>query len=249
MPKRSDGTQPQPAGGANAPTDDMGFTPMSALTIEHDGAALYPSAALSTLAAIESALLAIPTGQAGVRLNGIRELTTVLEPGTPIANIATIYIGTGARPVRAVLFDKSPDANWALGWHQDRTIAVRRRCDVPGFGPWSIKRGIQHVEPPFATIEAMVTLRIHLDPVPIDNAPLLIARGSHRIGRIAADQAETIATRMPVTACLADRGDVWAYATPILHASAASNGHSRRRALQVDYAASDLPGRLEWLGV
>jgi hypothetical protein len=43
------------------------------------------------------------------------------------------------RPVRAILFNKSPDANWLVGWHQDLTIAVRERRDVPGYGPWSIK--------------------------------------------------------------------------------------------------------------
>ena len=31
----------------------------------------------------------------------------------------------------------------------------------------------------------MVTLRVHLDPVPATNAPLLIAPGSHKLGRIA----------------------------------------------------------------
>lgn len=50
-------------------------------------------------------------------------------------------------------------------------------------------------------------------------------------------------------ACLAEPGDVWLYATPILHASEAAKAPLRRRVLQVDYAVDDLPGGLEWLGI
>ncbi len=95
----------------------------------------------------------------------------------------------------------------------------------------------------------MVTLRIHLDDVPADNAPLLIAPGSHRLGRIPASEAAAVAERLGNFACLARRGDVWAYATSILHASARATGHRRRRVVQVDFSAVDLPGRLEWMGI
>src|SRR5690242_8259073 len=40
-------------------------------------------------------------------------------------------------PVRAIYFDKSPEANWLVPWHQDLTLALRERAEVPGFGPWS----------------------------------------------------------------------------------------------------------------
>ena len=148
-----------------------------------------------------------------------------------------------------MLFDKTPAANWALGWHQDRTVAARARHDLAGWGPWSIKAGLHHVEPPFALIERMVTLRIHLDPVPTDNAPLLIAPGSHRLGRVPEAGVDAAVTRCGSATCLADRGDIWVYATPILHASGVSKGHARRRVLQIDYSADMLPVPLEWLGI
>ncbi len=34
------------------------------------------------------------------------------------------------RPVRAILFDKTPGANWNLGYHQDRALALSERRDV-----------------------------------------------------------------------------------------------------------------------
>ena len=55
--------------------------------------------------------------------------------------------------------------------------------------------------------------------------------------------------RCGTAVCEAEAGDVWLYATPILHASEAAKVPTRRRVLQVDYAAGDLPGGLEWAGV
>lgn len=124
---------------------------------------------------------------------------------------------------------------------------MKARTDLPGYGPWSVKAGLQHVEPPFAVIEGMRTIRIHLDAVDAANAPLLIAPGSHRLGRI--PEAEATVARLGAAMCLADRGDIWLYATPILHASAAASKPKGRRVLQVDYAAKALPAPLTWLGI
>src|SRR5262245_2894310 len=71
----------------------------------------------------------------------------------------------GADPIlaRSILFDKTPEANWDVPWHRDTTIAVRERRAVEGFGPWSIKEDVPHVQPPLGVLESMVTLRLHLD--------------------------------------------------------------------------------------
>ncbi len=184
-----------------------------------------------------------------MRLQGRADLAGLLAVAGPIGSVAAAALGPDCFPVRAILFDKTQATNWALGWHQDRTIAVRARADVPGFGPWTRKQGMAHVAPPVAVLSGMVTLRIHLDPVPETNAPLLIARGSHRLGAVAERDIEGIVAGSDVFACLAERGDIWLYATLILHASAASVRAARRRVLQVDYAAAPLPGGLDYLGV
>jgi hypothetical protein len=220
-----------------------------AFDLEVDGACRHAGLALPLLPDIEAALARWPADRAGVRITGSRELARLLGPGLAIGALAADACGQAVRPVRAVLFDKSNRVDWALGWHQDRTIAVRERCDTAGFGPWSVKQGITHVEPPFAVIEAMLTLRIHLDPVDADNAPLLIAAGSHRRGRVATGEVEDVVRGSTVRACLAEVGDVWIYRTPILHASNAARPGRRRRVLQVDYASQGLPAGLEWLGI
>lgn len=95
----------------------------------------------------------------------------------------------------------------------------------------------------------MVTLRAHLDDVPATNAPLMIAPGSHRLGRIPESQISAVVEACGTATCVADAGDVWLYSTPILHASDAATAPRSRRVLQVDYAADPLPDGLEWLGV
>ena len=165
--------------------------------------------------------------------------------GTIVAELA----GSSMRPVRALLLDKRPDTNWSLGWHQDRTIVVRRKVVVDGYGPWTIKQGLLHVSPPATLLARMPTVRIHLDAVDDDNAPLLVAPGTHRYGRIAEAEVDGLVAVHGVRTCLAGQGDVWCYATPILHASNPARRPRSRRVLQVDYSAEQLPGGLTWLGL
>lgn len=219
------------------------------MNLEEHGAAHLPGAAAPFLDALEAVLAGLPGDRAGLRLHGLPMLGPLLGPEAGLGALAAERLGPEACPVRAILFDKSAEANWALGWHQDRTIAVAARAEVSGFGPWTVKAGMQHVEPPFALLERMVTMRIHLDAVPAGNAPLLIAPGSHVLGRIAEMEIDGLVARTGSFACLAARGDVWLYATPILHASAAADAPGRRRVLHVDYSADALPAPLEWLGV
>ena len=124
---------------------------------------------------------------------------------------------------------------------------VAQRGDVAGFGPWTVKSGLLHVAPPYDVLAGMATLSLHLDAVPATNAPLLVAPGSHRLGRIAEADVRSVVQRCGTAVCYATAGDVWLYATPILHASAAAPAH--RRVLQVDFASRELPGGLQWLGV
>lgn len=185
----------------------------------------------------------------GVRLADEPRLTALLVPDGPVGSIAASLTSLATRPVRAVMFDKTPEANWVVAWHQDRTIAVRERVEVKGFGPWSEKDGILHVAPPFEVLARMITVRVHLDRVDEANAPLRIALGTHARGRVPAADAEAIASTAPQTVCLAEVGDIWAYRTPILHASDRTRRTGRRRVLQVDYADFDLPDGLAWKGL
>jgi len=222
----------------------------STVTFARDGAQRFRSAVdAAALQDIVRAVADRPQAQAGVRLHGIAALRPLLASNGLVGEIATSVLGAECRPVRAILFDKTPGQNWSLAWHQDRTIVVVERVEADGFGPWTIKSGLLHVAPPFAVLERMVTLRLHLDPVPARNAPLLVAPGSHRYGRIPVTEVPDVVQRCGRFDCIAEAGDVWLYATPILHASEAAAEPGRRRVLQVDFSADELPGGLRWLGI
>ena len=224
--------------------------PASALRLESDGAALVEGAVSAPdLAALRVWADAILCGGSGVRVFADAIPGDVLAATGALGRQAAAMLGPAALPVRAVMFDKTAATNWAVGWHQDRTIAVRARRDAPGFGPWTIKAGVPHVEPPFEILAGMITLRLHLDDCDADNAPLLVAPGSHRLGRVAAAEVAAMAGRLGLATCLAAAGDLWIYATPILHASERTRKPGRRRVLQVDYASRGLPDGLEWAGV
>ena len=187
-------------------------------------------------------------GKAGHRISRSSNLAALAMDATQSPQFMAA-VGTGWRCVRAIAFNKSPRTNWGLGWHQDRTIAVARRENVAGFDIWSRKDGMAHVEPPFAILERMVTLRVHLDPVDEDNAPLLVAKASHRLGKTAEKQIQTVVDRSDVMSCHAAIGDGWLYATPILHASSRSISARERRVIQIDYSRDALPEPLQWAGI
>jgi len=224
-------------------------THVDALTFARDGAQLLRGAARDALAEIESIAANQPSDRAGIRLHGVAGLRSLLSPSGSVGSIAGSVLSPACKPVRAILFDKTPVTNWSLPWHQDRTIVVVERKDVEGFAPWTMKSGLVHVAPPSELLAAMITLRIHLDPAPGGNAPLLIAPGSHQFGRVPERDIARIVQQCGIAACVADAGDVWLYATPILHASEPAVRPTRRRVLQVDFAVSDLPGGLQWLGI
>jgi hypothetical protein len=220
------------------------------LSLDQHGAQLFRGALdTGVLDELRLALAEQPADHAGVRLFEVEALRPILAGSGPLGAIVDAGLSSAARPVRAILFDKTEKTNWGLAWHQDRVIAVRERRDVEGYGPWTRKHGALHVAPPFDLISRMLTLRVHLDPVPETNAPLLIAPGSHRVGLVRETEVPQVVAKLGVIACLAQPGDVWAYSTPILHASERATQPHHRRVLQVDYATGDLPGGLEWLGV
>ena len=108
------------------------------------------------------------------RLARSRELTAIAEA----------VLGPGAFAVRGLFFDKTPTVNWNLPWHQDLTIAVRERRDVPGFGPWTLKGGIPHAHAPAELLARMVTIRLHLDDCGPANGPMRVLPGSHSAGKL-----------------------------------------------------------------
>src|SRR5260221_6509821 len=116
----------------------------------------------------------------------VRELAN----STQMRSLVDPILGPNVRPVRGLLFDKTPDANWKVAWHQDLSIAVKAKKESPGYGPWSVKAGIPHVQPPVAVLRSMLTLRLHLDDCGEENGPLQVLPGSHADGVLTPGQID-----------------------------------------------------------
>jgi len=155
-------------------------------------------------------------------------------------------LGIEPFPVRSIFFDKTPEANWLVPWHQDLSIAVNSRLDLPDYGPWSTKNGVPHVQPPMEILEAMVTIRLHLDHCDGSNGALRVIPGSHRFGRLnAAKIAETRLQQEEVT-CDLRTGDALLMRPLLLHASSVALAPAHRRVIHLEYATRPLAVGLEW---
>lgn len=184
-------------------------------------------------------------GAPGLRLPLDEGLTRCTDGGSTLSHTAGLLL-PGARPVRFVAFNKSPDVNWQVPWHQDRVIAVQERHPVDGFDNWSLKAGTWHVEPPIDLLCDMIFARVHLDDTDERNGCLELALGTHRNGRIPADTAADVGSSATVEICRARRGDILFIKALLLHRSQPASNQTERRTLRVDFCAWSLPKPLAW---
>lgn len=184
---------------------------------------------------------------AGFR-NLLKECSTVKEfaKSREIREIVVALQGEKSKPVRSICFDKTPASNWYVTWHQDLSIAVEQRIDTEGFGPWSVKEGTIHTQPPREILENIVSLRIHLDPCPAENGAIKFIAGSHADGILESAEVPKRAETGSVTVCPAEKGDVILMHPLILHSSSKSTAPDHRRVLHLEFSAIDLPNGLNW---
>jgi len=196
---------------------------------------------------IESLKAALATLDArhGLR-NLLRNCPEVVSLAAGLKPLVASHLGDSAFPVRGLFFDKIPGANWEVGWHQDLSIAVAERMDVPGFSGWSVKQGVVHVQPPAIVLENMLTLRLHLDDCDADNGPLRVLRGSHRHGRLTDEQISQLKHECEEVTCIVPAGGVLMMRPLLLHASSPAKMPRHRRVIQLEYAAQPLPSPLRW---
>lgn len=222
--------------------------PALAEAFRRDGFVIVPDAVdPAVVDALLAATAPVTAGRGGVR-HLLRDVPAVRElaRSAPVRAVAEAALGPGAFAVRGILFDKTPDANWKVVWHQDLTIAVRERRPVPEFGPWSEKEGVPHVQPPAALLARMAAVRVHLDDCTETNGPVRVIPGSHREGRLAPDDVDRWRAAGPEVVCTVPRGGILAFHSLLLHASSPAQVPAHRRVVHLEFAVDQLPGGLEW---
>jgi len=232
-------------------------SPVIVDSINQSGFAILPAVVdPSTLLDLTKALERLPESDA-VRLKdkklfAIRNLlevvplTRLLAESETLMLIARNVLGAKAKLVRALFFDKPPQANWKVAWHQDLTIAVDKRIDLEGFGPWTKKAGVTHVQPPIAVLEGMLALRVHLDDCHVGNGALKVMVGSHTRGRLSPEAISECIKQNPPAVCEVPRGGILLMRPLLLHSSSVSAGTSHRRVIHFEFSPNELPEGLSW---
>lgn len=146
---------------------------------------------------------------------------------------------------KAIYFDKSPQDNWYVTWHQDVPINVLEKIETVGFSSWTNKKGVISVCPPEEISKNTFSMRIHLDDTTEKNGALKVIPGSHN-KRLNDDEIKLITTNsIPFTSEVAS-GGVQLIKPLLLHASSASKVQKRRRVLHLEFSSIALPNRLEY---
>jgi len=211
--------------------------------VEEGGYALVPHCVSEeTIQALEMALDATQHGIRNLLSNKVvRSIAASDEVRKPVASV----LGAKCFTVRGIFFNKSPNANWKVSWHQDCVIAVREKLNIEGWGPWSRKADVMHVRPALAVLQQMLAIRIHLDDCGEDNGPLRVIPNSHREG-ILSDSEIQNRSKEDAVGCAVLRGDAILMRPLILHSSSLATKLSSRRVVHLEFAATDLPHRAEW---
>jgi hypothetical protein len=174
---------------------------------------------------------------------GARHLLAVpaiaaLARDSRLIELAASELGCEPLPFSATLFDKSPEANWLVAWHQDRALPFVERREVAGWGPWSKKAGIDYAHAPAAALSRIVALRVHLDDSTADNGPLRVLPATHKSGVLSDEQIRDAARSTDAVACTVERGGVVVMRPLLVHASSKATTEASRRVLHLEYAAS-----------
>jgi hypothetical protein len=183
----------------------------------------------------------------GVR-NLLRTSSRILQfsKSAKLLSILEKFGGSALFPVRAIFFDKNPESNWLVPWHQDLAIAAVGRIETPGFTGWSIKNETLHVHPPREILESMITMRLYLDDSDASNGALKIISGSHRHGKLGAGDIPRWTAKNEPVVCELSRGDALLMRPLLLHASSPAENPQHRRVLHIEYATQELPNGLKW---
>lgn len=140
-----------------------------------------------------------------------------------------------ARAIQAIAFDKTPDANWKVTWHQDVMFPFARPVISAGYDLPSMKEGVDYARPPRQVLEELLAVRLHLDDCDSTNGPLKVSPHSHLHGILHSTEIPACAAQHGETACLASEGDLLIFKPLLLHASSPATAPKHRRVLHLVY--------------
>lgn len=162
-------------------------------------------------------------------------------------NIKTIIkeiFGEKYVAVKSIYFDKPEKSNWYVAYHQDLTISVDKKLNLPNFGPWTTKQNQFAVQPPLPFLENMYTIRIHLDDTDEHNGALKVVPKSHAKGIYRPETIDwTVETE---EICSVEKGGIMIMKPLTLHGSNRTTNGKKRRVIHIEFSDMELPDELLW---
>ncbi|SHL21809.1 phytanoyl-CoA dioxygenase family protein [Chryseobacterium polytrichastri] len=146
--------------------------------------------------------------------------------------------------VKSIYFDKPEKSNWYVAYHQDLTISVDKKLELPNFGPWTTKQNQFAVQPPLDILENIFTIRIHLDDTDENNGALKVVPQSHAKGIY---RPETIDWNVETEKiCNVEKGGIMIMKPLLLHGSNRTTNGKKRRVIHIEFSDRELPEELNW---
>ncbi|MCV6629412.1 MAG: phytanoyl-CoA dioxygenase family protein [Flavobacteriaceae bacterium] len=144
---------------------------------------------------------------------------------------------------KSLFFDKPIGSNWFVSYHQDLSISINDRFEIPGFRHWTKKNQHWGVTPSSEILEKTLTVRIHLKDTDSSNGALRLLVGSHQHGILRKEDLN-----LPIESCtqIAKEGDILLMRPLCFHASHKSINSRRRPIIHLEFHNIDLPYPLKW---
>lgn len=146
---------------------------------------------------------------------------------------------------KAIYFDKPPESNWFVAYHQDLSISVDKKAELENYTNWTFKKGQYGVQPPIEILEDTITIRIHLDDTNRENGALKVIPKSHLSGIIRNDSDKWNIGNEVI--CDVRKGGAMLMKPLTLHASSRTTNGKQRRVIHLELNKHKLTEPLEWL--
>jgi len=211
---------------------------------------IYSTADIAQIGnAINKADTSKPNFRKTAGLFAIRQFLREIPASVPLIftdklkSVVAGLFGTDYFVVKSIYFDKPEESNWAVSWHQDLTISVDKKTEMPGYSHWTVKEGQVAVQPPVRILQNIFTVRIHPDDTDENNGALRVVPRS----QAGIYQPETIDWETEKeTVCKVKSGGIMVMSPLLLHSSSKTTNNNRRRVIHIEFSNQELPNGIKW---
>lgn len=155
-------------------------------------------------------------------------------------------IAGNSKIIKSIYFDKPPNANWIVNWHQDLTINVEGKTEDDNFKNWRFLKERTIVQPPLDILENIFTIRIHLDKCTQKNGALQVVSQSHKEGVV--NLAHEVANlNLTKKTCEVEKGGILIMKPLLFHSSRRTENQQNRRVIHIEFSNKILPEGMKWL--